>query len=256
MNSNAGVTNNASDDPPRPDPDCPQCRGLGSVRQEVPLGHANFGKLAPCPVCMSGPLAGWKSRQTISAMMNTSGLSADEYNGSLDDILERGEGSREMIATAKEIVAGRRYFLTLWGGSGNGKTRALVIMVGHFLRRGESAIYSRLSNLLNHLRDGYNPDDNFRTSDRYRQIVECRFLAIDEPEKVKLTDWAREVWFNVVDDRYLAAKRRERATAIAMNDDPETLPAYVLSRLRYDLHSDTGFAIVHNTDPDGRESGL
>ena len=35
------------------DPDCPQCHGVGYVREEWPVGHPNFGKLQTC-VCQLG----------------------------------------------------------------------------------------------------------------------------------------------------------------------------------------------------------
>src|SRR5262245_45724320 len=30
------------------DPDCPHCHGLGYLREDVPVGHPQFGKLQPC----------------------------------------------------------------------------------------------------------------------------------------------------------------------------------------------------------------
>ena len=30
------------------DPNCPRCYGLGYVREDVPMGHPNFGKLFAC----------------------------------------------------------------------------------------------------------------------------------------------------------------------------------------------------------------
>src|SRR5262245_14836797 len=30
------------------DPDCPHCHGIGYLRDDVPVGHPNFGKLTPC----------------------------------------------------------------------------------------------------------------------------------------------------------------------------------------------------------------
>ncbi len=30
------------------EPECPLCRGLGYVRDDVPVGHPHFGKLFPC----------------------------------------------------------------------------------------------------------------------------------------------------------------------------------------------------------------
>src|SRR5690242_18232525 len=38
------------------DPDCPHCHGMGYLREDVPPGHANFGKLVPC-VCQMEHMA-------------------------------------------------------------------------------------------------------------------------------------------------------------------------------------------------------
>ena len=42
----------------------------------------------------------------------------------------------------------------------------------------------------------------------------------------------------------------------SLNSNPETLPAYILSRLQWGLHDPTGFRIIHNTDADARSAGL
>lgn len=240
--------------------DCPECGGRTKFREVVTVYYPQDewsarGKMYDAFYCRHIWHRLKESAERTSAMFSISGLAPQELALTLDNILERGAGSSEMITVAKSVLAGKRYFATFWGGSGNGKTQTLIVLVNEFLRQGHTAIYARLSNLLNHLRDGFG-DDSYRTSERYRQIINAHFLAIDEPDKINYTNWAREIFFTLIDDRYKAAKLRQHTTTIAMNDDPETLPAYVISRLRYDLHADTGFAIVHNTDPDGRESGL
>ena len=44
------------------DPDCPFCHGLGYLREEVPPGHPNFGRLQPC-VCQLDHMSAQQAEQ-------------------------------------------------------------------------------------------------------------------------------------------------------------------------------------------------
>lgn len=186
------------------------------------------------------------------------GLLPGEMALTLESLVERGEGSRRLLAEAHRMLARPFGMLTLWGGAGNGKTLTLMALVNAFRERGQLAIYVRLPDLLEYLRQGYE-GERFEAQQRYRQIAEAYLLALDEVDKTRWTEWAREVVFTLMDDRYRLARERgpqQRHTLLALNQNPETLPAYLISRLRYDLHGPDGFRIVHNMDPDARESGL
>lgn len=188
-----------------------------------------------------------------------SGLLPDEMALTLDSVVQRGEGSRAILAEARRMLAAPYGMLTLHGGPGNGKTLVLQALVNEFRQQGKAAIYVRLADLLDHLRDGFDPDVKIDTSRRYQELSQVTLLALDEFDKPRLTDYAREVIFTLVDDRYRYGKqsgRVRRHTVIAMNCQPDTLPAYLISRLRYDLHGPDGFRIIENVDTDARESGL
>ena len=43
--ANMPTTSNTSE---QPNVECPFCRGLGFVREDVPIGHPHFGQLFPC----------------------------------------------------------------------------------------------------------------------------------------------------------------------------------------------------------------
>lgn len=193
-------------------------------------------------------------------MTATSGLLPGEMGLTLDDILERGEGSRQMITEARRMVERPYGCLTIWGGPGNGKTLTLQVLVNTYMARGQPAIYARLADLLEYLRAGYNADEPLKTSARYQKVVSCKLLAIDEFDKARLTSWAEENIFTLMDDRYRYGKERggmQRHTVIALNQNPAfALHSYLLSRLRYDLMGPDGFRIIHNADDDARDEGL
>jgi DNA replication protein DnaC len=185
-----------------------------------------------------------------------SGLLPSELERTLDSLIERGAGSAAVKTAALDLMHGQFGMLTWWGGAGNGKTVALQAMVNETLRRGEAARYRTLSDLIEELRDGY-AGGKFEKTARFREFVACRLLAIDEIDKVAWTEWAKEVFFALLDERYRYGMENgttRRYTALAMNLSPETLPEYVYSRLswRKDYPDEAGFRIVKNMDPDGR----
>lgn len=187
------------------------------------------------------------------------GLLQSELSRTLDDILHRGEGSARMLESVKAMIGDAPFgMLTVWGGPGNGKTLALQVLTNEFIRCGHKSMYRTLAQVLNELRAGY-ADGRFEKDARYQEFVSCRFLAIDEFDKPRMTEFAQEVVFDLIDDRYrwgMQTGGMQRFTAIAMNNPPDTQPAYVLSRLRWGIQAEGGFRIVHNTDDDCRRAGL
>ncbi len=213
-------------------------------------------RLEPCHCNTSARLeAEARQREQIAK----SGLLDSELQHTLDDILHRGEGSARMITAVKDMAGDTPFgMLTLWGGSGNGKTLALQALTNEFIRKGHTARYRTLAQLLNELRGGY-ADGRFEKDKRYEEFALCRFLAVDEFDKPRMTEFAQEAVFELIDDRYrwgMQSGANQRFTAIAMNVPPDTLPTYLYSRLRWGIEAERGFRIVHNTDDDCRRAGL
>lgn len=102
-------------------------------------------------------------------------------------------------------------------------------------------------------------DGRFEKDNRYEEFIACKFLAIDEFDKPRMTEFAQEGVFELIDDRCrwgMQTGARQRFTTIAMNVPPDTLPAYLFSRMRWGVEAEGGFRIVHNTDDDCRRVGL
>ena len=87
--SDTSITSNRSGGgvPPRPrapggpgDPDCPHCGGIGYIREDVPVGHPNFGKLFPCSCRIEEIEAAQKNRQReVSSLGPLAGKTFDNF---------------------------------------------------------------------------------------------------------------------------------------------------------------------------------
>jgi DNA replication protein DnaC len=178
----------------------------------------------------------------------------DEFAASCDSILDRGEGTTEMIAAVRQMVTAPYGLLTIWGGPGVGKTLALQALVAESLRMGRSARYVNAHRLLQDLRNTFDKEGN-EFERVWKGYTECDFLSVDELDKPSLTGWGKERIFDLIDVRYRLGKNGVAQTAFAMNTDPRKMTEYIADRLYYGV--DAGiFRVVSNHDPSARRSGL
>ncbi|HEY4691107.1 MAG TPA: hypothetical protein VIK33_17485 [Anaerolineae bacterium] len=223
------------------------------MRYDVPIGHQLFGKAHVC-ACRDGEIA----QVNAERLPGLSNLLPTQLALTLDDIAERGECTAKMLGAGRDFAAFPYGMLTVWGGPGNGKTALLIALVNHFntIRFGE-AYYVRFVDLLDIVRAGYEAKVELDARRRYERLKNIWFLAIDEMDKANMTGWASEFRARFFDDRYTLARERLCHTAIAMNDDPASLPDYLYDRLRWGAAPGAnGFRIVHNADESARPVGL
>lgn len=219
-------------------PDCPICAGLGYFSVNVPLSDPRFGVLFPCECT-----AAYRS----ALLQRISGLTGDELALTLDDVHPAGAGTAQMLIAARSFLNYPAGMLTLWGEVGNAKTLILQAVVNECIQRGVMAVYITMLDLLDHVRAAY---DETKSSDEYGSACKRldRFatvpvLAIDEADKVKVSDWTIERESSLIDKRYRLGLSRMAGTLIAMNKDPHTLPEWISDRL-YDGRN----TVIHNSD--------
>lgn len=221
--------------------DCPLCGGLGVLREDVPIEHPNFGKLFPCNACgnqlqaarlrklsrLTGDLAAcrlehWRPLPGVEMVMPQ----VVAY------LVKRGKGD-DRKATG---------WITLSGPAGTGKTHLLASMVNHYIEAGVPAIYATMGEILQQLRDSYDPKAQASYSQLWRDLTDnAMVVAIDELEKFSGTAWAQEQVFAFLNHRYNAMN--ETLTLMATNmecmgDNFVILPdtqwgtGYIESRMR------------------------
>lgn len=226
----------------RPDsqPVCELCGGFGFARGDFPVGHPQFGRLVRC-TC--------KAREDAERLQRLSGLTESERAVKLSDIKTAGRPQTRAMVTACAKFLDQPYgTLVIHGTSGNAKTVALQACVNALVSVGVEAVYITAFDLIAHIREAFNEKQEVKSESAYDRIVRfgtVPFLAIDEFDKLKMTDWVQEQITDLIDRRYRLGCDNQAGTMVAMNGDPRDLPVWIYSRLSQG-------EIIRNNDSDLR----
>ena len=188
-----------------------------------------------------------------------SGMTHEERDYRLTSIMltETRTGTNEMYQAGLEIVHGEANMITVYGKTGNAKSLLLLSIVNEFLDSGIPALYIRTSEMLEWIRDAFNPDRSAKEGggsaiERTDTLKGIRVLCIDEAGAIKQTDWTSQILDELIDRRYRDALAQETFTVIAMNEHPSTLGDRIYSRMRDSRLRKNGSPIIHNNDSDVR----
>jgi DNA replication protein DnaC len=204
---------------------CPTC-GFpngepGYLRSDFPPSHPKFGHLIPCPDCRDGTLS-----ERLKAASQLQGWLKDATLGNY----KNHNGNRAACEAARTFAGNPKGWLTYWGSYGPGKTHLLAAVVNSCTQHRIAAVYYTLPDLLDKLRGSYGVDG---FSGLFDKLVAVRVLALDEVDKVRLTDWAIEKVYQLIDARY--RELDNLGTLFAMNVEPdpvmEDVMAYLFSRM-------------------------
>lgn len=235
-------------------PDCPECKGIGYVRYDVPVGHPKFGKLESCPRSQAFGVKQSLQARVIDLRV---GLTRDEIQNLSWDLVKKGvnQADKACDCTQRAYVSGHG-MVFLYGGFGQGKSLILKIAVATALKDGKRAAYADLASVLDDIRIAYDERENKMTElvRRMEWWASLDVLAIDELDKVGQTEWARERIFQLLDARYQRAIRQEALTVIAANhQNLDELSGYLRSRVEDNRFVANGY-IVFLKGADGRKS--
>lgn len=207
-------------------PGCPICGGYGVYRLDVPVGDVNFGKVQRCPNMDLGKVLGSRT-----------GLEADERGWGWGKVWNVGDASRG-VDVVKRVLSRGHGWVYMWGDYGQAKTLILKVATAWWLNERGKAAYVRMSEVLDNMRAAYDEDES--AEKRLATWSGMPFLAIDEFDRMRETEYAIERRFVLMDRRYENALRRKSVSIMAANTDPSTLPGYLADRI-----FDGRFDVVH-----------
>jgi DNA replication protein DnaC len=185
--------------------DCPLCGGIGYLRQDLPVGHPNFGKLQVCS-CRKGEVSQqiYRRLYALSNLDELKQLTFDSFQPrghvgmrpALADSLEQAYNHARMFAQQLEG------WLLLQGGYGCGKTH-LAAAIGNFaVSMGVPTLFLTVPDLLDTLRFSYdNPEATFEQ--RFEEIRTAPLLIMDDFGTQNATNWAQEKLFQIINYRYV-----------------------------------------------------
>jgi DNA replication protein DnaC len=229
---------------------CPICHGAGYLTKDVPVGHADFGKLYPCR-CKRQELEekrGDRLRQ-VSNLSHLDYMTFESFIPKGRALNELHQGNlRRAYEAALSYAREPQGWLLFSGGYGCGKTHLAAAIANHRLNRGQPAVFVVIPDLLDHLRGAYNPRSETSYDERFAEVRDCALLILDDLGTESNTPWADEKLFQIFNYRYNA----KLPTVITTNCELEEIDPRIRSRL-------TSTDLVHTISilaPDYRASGI
>jgi DNA replication protein DnaC len=229
---------------------CPVCGGSGYLRQDVEVGHPNFGKVIECDC---------RRIQQETARLNTlrsiSNLEA-MARFTFDTFVQDGYGLTEdkrrnlrlAFQTAAEFANKPNGWLILLGGYGCGKTHLAAAIANRRVSQNQVALFVVVPDLLDHLRATYSPHSTVTYDQRFEQVRNSSLLILDDLGAHSSTPWAQEKLFQLFNYRYNA----QLPTVVTSNHELEEIDVRIRSRL---IDPDLS-QIVKILAPDFRQSGV
>jgi DNA replication protein DnaC len=229
---------------------CPYCGGLGYVRDDVPIGHPDFGQVFPC-ICQLAKVEQQRLEQ-LRALGNLQHLHHMVFESFVPEGYglppEKAENLRHAFEEARRYADDPEGWLILFGGYGCGKTHLAAAIANRAVERGQPVLFIVVPDLLDHLRATYSPTSPVRYDERFEEVRNAPLLIMDDLGTQSSTTWATEKLFQILNYRYNA----QLPTVITSNSNLEDIDLRIRSRM-----VDPGLSrVLTILAPDFRLSGV
>jgi len=196
--------------------ECPLCKGKGWLRHDVPFGHPDFGKLAPCQ-CTEKEF----EKEHLVRLERYSNL-GPLTRLTFDNLLPRGRSSdpqnqerfHQCYQTAQAFAENPRGWLVLSGPSGCGKTHMAAAIANYRLKGGYPVFFVIVPDLLDHLRTAFSPNSDVAYDELFERVRNAPLLVLDDLGTQSSTSWAEEKLFQILNHRFNA----ELPTVVTVNN--------------------------------------
>ena len=187
------------------DSDCPHCHGSGYLRQDLPLGHPDFGRLVIC-TCRQADLKD-RIRQRLFSLSHLDELQDLTFE-SFNPQGRVGLGQQQQDSIERAYNQSRAYtqplegWLFIQGGYGCGKTHLAAAIANECVSLGVPTLFLTVPDLLDSLLFSYSAED-VTFEERFDQIRNAPLLVLDDFGTQSTTEWAREKLFQILNYRYI-----------------------------------------------------
>jgi DNA replication protein DnaC len=212
------------------DPNCPICGGLGYLRQDLPVGHPDFGKVVVC-TCRRAEVSRLV-HQRLFLMSNLESLQRLTF----DTFQPRGRvglGEQQASSIERAFNQAQQFadtlngWLLLMGDYGSGKTHLAAAIANRAVELGVETLFLTVPDLLDWLRFSYGSTE-ISYEQRFEEIRKTSLLILDDFGTQNATAWAQEKLFQILNFRYI----NQLATAITTNQSLEEIEPRLRSRMQ------------------------
>lgn len=178
----------------------------------------------PCPGCTPAREARRRAKLTerISAECGLSpGQRAFEFEQF--QVYAGNEQAYQAAREFAEVGVAERRWLGIQGPSGNGKTFLLGCIANAAIARGIPTIYAFVPRLLDHVRAGYNRDEDDRAGfgqydERWARVLGVELLLLDDLGTQRDSEWTKEQLLTLVNHRHDHRLATAYTTNVAIPD--------------------------------------
>jgi DNA replication protein DnaC len=229
------------------DPNCPYCGGLGYIRQDLPVGHPEFGRLQVCTCRDQAVRQDIHNRLfSMSNLDELRHLTFDSFKqqGRIGLPLKQADSLKGAYNTASHFAKNLNGWLILFGGYGCGKTHLAAAIANFAVDLGTPTLFITVPDMLDTLRFAYS---SMETSfeERFEEIRRSPLLILDDFGTQNATPWAQEKLFQIINYRYI----NNLPTVVTTNLDLSSIEGRIRSRF-----IDEKSTRVHITAPDYRNA--
>jgi len=228
------------------DPNCPKCGGTGYLREDLPVGHPDFGKIQIC-TCRVPQLSA-QARKRLFSHSNLDELrdltfQSFEPRGHIGIGPSQADSIEKAFKTAQHFAQNLNGWLFFHGRYGSGKTHLAAAIANSAVNMGIPTLFITVPDLLDSLRYAYN-DPNFTFEERFEEIRRVSLLILDDFGTQNATGWAQEKLFQLFNYRYINQLPTVVTTNLSLNE--------IEGRLRSRLQDPELVNRVHIMAPDYR----
>lgn len=216
------------------------CGDMGWLRYDVPYDHPKFGQIVPCRCTETVRTITHATTYAAELQREMGDLAASTFaNFAVDRPLKPFVWKQRTYSVAEqradleralelcELYAADRLatpWLYLYGSPGSGKSHLAGAVVSAFREQGLRAAYASLPSLLEFLRKGVEDGSADKRLDLLRTEP---LLFIDDVGTERMTGWAKERVFLIIQERYLHGYR----TMFTSNEPPDATDERIADRI-------------------------
>jgi DNA replication protein DnaC len=211
-------------------PNCPLCGGLGYLRQDLPVGHPEFGKAIICDCRRKSVTELVRSRLfSISRLDELKDLSFESFNprGRTGLGQKQVQSLENAFSHSRQYASSLKGWVLLQGGYGSGKTHLAAAIANFAVQMGVPTLFLTVPDLLDTLRFAYDSVDT-TFEERFEQIRNAQLLVLDDFGTQNATGWAQEKLFQIINYRYI----NKLPLVVTTNLSLDEIEARIRSRLQ------------------------
>ena len=182
---------------------CDICQGAGWGSRAVPVGHPDFGQAFPCKCHElddnSTQVESFRRYSNLGPL-NRISFSQTRADGPLPDTISQQRFSKALSASVQYADEPSGWII-FTGPSGSGKTQLAVSIANHCIENGLTTFFIISSELLDHLRSTYAPDNETTYDVLFEQVKNVPLLVLDDLNTQYVSQWAQEKLFQIMNHR-------------------------------------------------------